>query len=72
MYDGRSTAPRREPAYCPDVATPLTVRRRRDGYRSLAPKGSVVTGPYRVDYTAEGFPRHYPPTTASSLLEAVG
>ena len=32
---------------------------------------SVVTGPYLLAQ-AEGFPRHYPPSVASFLIEAAG
>src|SRR6266508_3702717 len=73
MYDGRSTSrASREPACCTDrrFAIPGTVRRRYDSDRSLAPKGSVVTGSYLEE--AEDFPRHHPPSIASSLTEAAG
>jgi hypothetical protein len=59
-YDGRSTAPRREPAYCPRSATQPTLRRRCDRTRSLAPKGSVVTGPYRDGLHGRGLPTALP------------
>ena len=74
MYDGRSVAPRasREPASCAGLrfATPV-------------PYGTGVTvtdASPRRDQSLRGhsseepedFPRHYPPSLASSLIEAAG
>ena len=61
----------------PRIAPVIDLPRRRrcrmcDSNRSLTPKGSVVTGPYRVLHAAEGFPRHYPPADVSSLVETAG
>jgi hypothetical protein len=57
----------REPAYCPSRRfAGSAANHRPDSAWSLTPKGSVVTGPYLVA-EAEGFPRHHPPSVASSL-----
>src|SRR5262249_53473088 len=73
MYDGRSTEPfPREPACC---------GRRRFATSSPYGEGVTVTtaSPRRVQSLrghtseeAEDFPRHHPPTVASSLIEAAG
>src|SRR5437764_4883233 len=73
MYDGRSTRPCREPAYCSGhrFATLQPYGWGVTATRSLVLSDSVVTGPYLLAQ-AEGFPRHYPPSIASFLIEAAG
>src|SRR5437588_7560201 len=73
MYDGRSTRPCREPACCSGhrFATLQPYGWGVTATRSLVLSDSVVTGPYLLTQ-AEGFPRHYPPSLASFLIEAAG
>jgi hypothetical protein len=73
-YDGRSIAPRKEPAYCPGhrFATPPTLSRGCDRAEASPRRDQSLRGHTVLDCTAEGFPRHYPPAIVSSLIETAG